>query len=53
MWLFSDLLLHDGRAPTIHDAIAAHEGEGRVSRDRYLRLTPTQRRQLLDYLASN
>ncbi len=45
--------LHDGRAPTVHDAIAAHEGEGRVSRDRYLRLTLTQRRQLLDYLASN
>ena len=45
--------LHDGRAPTVHDAIAAHEGEGRVSRDRYLRLTPLQRRQLLDYLASN
>ena len=45
--------LHDGRAPTVHDAIAAHEGEGRVSRDRYLRLTPLQRQQLLDYLASN
>ena len=45
--------LHDGRAPTVHDAIAAHEGEGRVSRDRYLRLTLAQRRQLLDYLASN
>ncbi|GDY20973.1 hypothetical protein LBMAG56_23190 [Verrucomicrobiota bacterium] len=45
--------LHDGRAPTVHDAIAAHEGEGRVSRDRYLRLTLAQRRQLLDYLAAN
>ncbi len=45
--------LHDGRAPTVHDAIAAHEGEGRVARDRYLRLTLAQRRQLLDYLASN
>ena len=44
--------LHDGRARTVHDAIAAHEGEGRVARDRYLRLTPQQRRQLLDYLNS-
>ena len=42
--------LHDGRAATLHDAIAAHRGEARIVRDRYLRLSPTQRRQLLDFL---
>ncbi len=42
--------LHDGRAATMEQAIVAHEGEGRASRDRYLRLTPSQRRQLAEFL---
>ena len=44
--------LHDGRAANVDQAIAAHDGEGRVARDRYLRLTPSQRRQLADFLNS-
>ena len=44
--------LHDGRAANVDQAIAAHDGEGRVARDRFLRLTPSQRRQLADYLNS-
>lgn len=43
-------LLHDGRAPTPTMAIQAHDGEGRVSRDRFNRLSPPQRQQLLDFL---
>lgn len=44
------LWLHDGRARTIDDAIRAHDGEARDSRDRYTLLNPTERRQLLDFL---
>lgn len=44
--------LHDGRATTVEAAIRAHDGEGRASRDRFLRLTPTQQTQLRDFLLS-
>lgn len=43
-------LLHDGRAGTVDAAILAHDGEAAPSRDRYRRLTPPLRRQLLDFL---
>lgn len=42
--------LHDGRAASVDEAIRAHEGEGKNARDRYLRLTPALRQQLLDFL---
>ncbi len=42
--------LHDGRAPTIAGAIRAHDGEGAASRDRFEALTPTQQKQLLEFL---
>ena len=42
--------LHDGRAADVDQAIVAHDGEARAARDRYLRLTPSQRRQLVDFL---
>lgn len=44
--------LHDGRAKTLDDAIRAHDGEGRSARDWYLRLTPSQRELLIDFLNS-
>ena len=44
--------LHDGRAPTIDGAIRTHQGERTNPRDRYLRLSAPQRRQLLDFLDS-
>lgn len=44
--------LHDGRAPSVDAAIRAHDGEGKVSRDRYLQLTPAQKQNLLDFLNS-
>ena len=49
---FSAPYLHDGRAATIDEAIRAHDGQGQASRDRYLRLSPTQRQQLTDFLRS-
>lgn len=42
--------LHDGRAPTITAAIRAHDGEAAVARDRFEKLTPTQQKQLLEFL---
>jgi CxxC motif-containing protein (DUF1111 family) len=44
--------LHDGRAATVDDAILAHDGEGTNPRDRYRRLRPVERQQLLDFLNS-
>ncbi len=44
--------LHDGRARSVDEAIQAHAGEASVARDRYQRLAPTQRSQLLEFLNS-
>ncbi len=44
--------LHDGRAATLEDAVAAHDGEGRDARDRFLRLGPNERAALIEYLRS-
>jgi Di-haem oxidoreductase, putative peroxidase len=44
--------LHDGRARTIDAAITAHEGEGKVAKDRYLKLSVTQQQQLAAFLGS-
>lgn len=42
--------LHDGRAPTIADAIRAHDGEAAPSRDRFNSLTQNQQKQLIEFL---
>lgn len=44
--------LHDGRAATLEEAILAHEGQGRASRDRYKALDPRERPKLLTFLNS-
>ncbi|MGN6182956.1 MAG: di-heme oxidoredictase family protein [Thermoanaerobaculia bacterium] len=44
--------LHDGRAATIEAAIAAHDGQGRASRDRFNALNTTERNRLLAFLRS-
>jgi CxxC motif-containing protein (DUF1111 family) len=44
--------LHDGRAPTLEDAIAAHGGEAAPSRERFLLLSPADRAALVAYLLS-
>jgi CxxC motif-containing protein (DUF1111 family) len=49
---FEPSYLHDGRAHTPADAILAHDGQGRPTRDRFAALTPTQRSQLLAFLNS-
>ena len=44
--------LHDGRAKTVDRAIRLHDGQGAHSRNRYLRLTPGQKQELLEFLNS-
>ncbi len=45
-------LLHDGRAPTIEDAIRMHGGEGSTVRSRFEALSAVERQALLDFLRS-
>jgi CxxC motif-containing protein (DUF1111 family) len=44
--------LHDGRAVTIDQAIAAHGGEAAGARDRAAALTPVERQRLIAFLLS-
>jgi CxxC motif-containing protein (DUF1111 family) len=44
--------LHDGSAVTIEAAILRHEGQGRASRDRFVRLPRQQMDQLLAFIRS-
>jgi hypothetical protein len=43
---------HHGRAGNLDAAIRAHDGEGKVARDRYAALTPIQRAEWLEFLNS-
>ncbi len=42
--------LHDGRAPTLNEAILMHGGEGQASRDAFSALTELQRQDILEFL---
>ena len=44
--------LHDGRAMIIEDAIKAHDGEAKVSKDRFQKLTRDQQALLIEFLKS-
>src|SRR5437870_5062410 len=44
--------LHDGRATTLEQAIAAHGGEGSAARDRFKALTAAERKALIAFLDS-
>jgi CxxC motif-containing protein (DUF1111 family) len=46
------LLLHDGRARSITDAILLHGGEANRARDAFAALTEAQRRALIDFVES-
>jgi len=45
-------LLHDGRASTIEEAIVAHDGQARRSRQRFTGLRAHERQALLEFLES-
>ncbi|HYC53746.1 MAG TPA: di-heme oxidoredictase family protein [Candidatus Binatia bacterium] len=44
--------LHDGRAPTVHDAIVLHGGDAAVARDAYLALQEPERAAMRVFLSS-
>ncbi len=44
--------LHDGRAATVDQAIRAHDGEAARATGRYLKMTPVQQKDLLEFLNS-
>ncbi|MDB5345579.1 MAG: hypothetical protein JWP89_3956 [Schlesneria sp.] len=44
--------LHDGRAKTLDNAIQAHDGEAKTSRDKYLKLSADQQSLLVEFLNS-
>ncbi len=46
------MFLHDGRALSLENAIAAHDGEARLSRQRFAALDAARRMQLLAFLKS-
>jgi CxxC motif-containing protein (DUF1111 family) len=46
------LFLHDGRATTVEAAILAHDGQGRVARDRFRTLGNEDRASLIRFLRS-
>jgi CxxC motif-containing protein (DUF1111 family) len=49
---FQTRMLHDGRATTVSDAIAAHDGQGAAARDRFAALDDADRTALLAFLAA-
>jgi CxxC motif-containing protein (DUF1111 family) len=42
--------LHDGRAPTLEEAIRLHGGQGKESAHRYASLAPNEQYQLIAFL---
>lgn len=44
--------LHDGRARTIEEAILWHDGEALQSKTAFMKLTSTERQQLIDFVRS-
>lgn len=42
--------LHDGRAPTLRDAILAHDGEGAISKNLFLALSAAEQDQVIVFL---
>jgi CxxC motif-containing protein (DUF1111 family) len=46
------LLMHDGRARSVEQAILLHGGEAAASRLRYQQLTAAQKAALLDFVES-
>jgi len=54
LWGLADTApyLHDGRAPTVHEAIVLHGGEAKAARDAYLALDESARAGVRIFLAS-
>jgi CxxC motif-containing protein (DUF1111 family) len=48
--LYSDLLLHDGRAKSVTEAVSQHDGAAAASRRKFEALPAHEQRQLLEFL---
>ena len=46
------LLMHDGRAKSVEEAILLHGGEAQGARDRFAALSPAMKRALLAFVES-
>jgi CxxC motif-containing protein (DUF1111 family) len=46
------LLMHDGRARSVEQAVILHGGEARATRDAFAALTPAQKRALIEFVES-
>jgi CxxC motif-containing protein (DUF1111 family) len=46
------MVVHDGNSTGSHQAITRHGGEATTVRQRYERLTPNEKQQLLVFLSS-
>lgn len=44
--------LHDGRAKTLEEAILWHGGEGQSSKNKFMNLTSSERKELISFLSS-
>jgi CxxC motif-containing protein (DUF1111 family) len=49
---FNTSFLHDGRAPTVRDAILGHDGQGAAAREAFLGLTAGEQEALVKYVLS-
>lgn len=47
-----DRFMHDGRAATLPDAIAAHDGQGSAARREFFNLTPEEQAAVIEFLKS-
>jgi CxxC motif-containing protein (DUF1111 family) len=45
-------LMHDGRAKNVTEAILWHGGEGKIAKDKFKKLTLTERNELLEFINS-
>lgn len=46
------LLLHDGRARSLEEAILWHGGEAKISQEKFMKLSPSDRNALIEFLKS-
>lgn len=47
-----DMFMHDGRATTLPDAIAAHDGQGANARKEFFNLAPEEQAAVIEFLKS-
>jgi CxxC motif-containing protein (DUF1111 family) len=49
---FLDMFMHDGESATIEEAVQRHGGEAAMVRERFMRLSPTQRAAIVSFVSA-